>query len=175
MMHCKMALVRVPDKGHLLGSKAALTADVLRVREGRMYWKQTILVSVKMLIIFGIYAINWKTMITKKTFDQKEKQNLTTNAQTLESLKAAGWNVLVSQATQSGGNSVKSSAWTIKETERETSTLLLLSLGKCSFKCHIWHSGNNIVQATQQGTDVACYSTVRLSLTSLQKHIVSSF
>lgn len=33
-MHCKMILVRVPDECHSLGSKAALTVDVLGIREG---------------------------------------------------------------------------------------------------------------------------------------------
>lgn len=32
MMHCKMTLLRVPDECHSLGSKAASTVDVQRIR-----------------------------------------------------------------------------------------------------------------------------------------------
>ncbi len=33
MMHCKMALLRVPDECHSLGNKTASTVDVHRIRE----------------------------------------------------------------------------------------------------------------------------------------------
>lgn len=33
MMHCKMTLLRVPDECHSLGSKAASTVDVQRIRK----------------------------------------------------------------------------------------------------------------------------------------------
>lgn len=64
MMHCKMTLLRVPDECHSLGSKAASTVDVQRIREREKDGKKKIVLMVWVnLCLIGYYvffSLNYK-------------------------------------------------------------------------------------------------------------------